>query len=96
MSVTREELSQDLRRILHESFAIPESALTPEARLIDDLALDSIDIIDLSVRLEERTGFSPRGPQLRTLVTLQDVVEFLHRHQQERAVAVEVERPPAS
>ena len=51
----------------------------PGAHLVDDLDLDSIDGVDLSVKAEEELGVEIQPEDLGELQTLQDVVDLLHR-----------------
>jgi acyl carrier protein len=64
--------------VLKQQFQIPEEDLRPDVHLFDDLDLDSIDAIDLAVRLEEKTGLSLKEENLKEMQTIQDVVNFLH------------------
>ncbi len=63
--------------ILKREFQLSDAELAPTAHLIDDLDLDSIDAIDLSVRLEEKTGLSFKEEDLKAIHTLEDVVDFI-------------------
>ncbi len=63
--------------ILKREFQISDAEISPTAHLIDDLDLDSIDAIDLSVRLEEKTGLSFKEEDLKAIRTIQDVVDFI-------------------
>ena len=78
---TRQEIHDQVVATMSESFGLEVDLLVPSARLVTDLDLDSIDAIDLAVQLETRLGIAPKGAELRSLVTLDDVVEFLHRRQ---------------
>jgi acyl carrier protein len=49
--------------------------------LIDDLDLDSIDAVDMAVRLEEKTGYRFAEEELRSVTTIQDVVDLIDGHQ---------------
>jgi acyl carrier protein len=53
MALTKEEIIQKIRNILSEEFEIDEKAITPEAKLYEDLELDSIDAVDLLVKMKE-------------------------------------------
>ena len=64
--------------VLKQQFQIREEDLRPDVHLFDDLDLDSIDAIDLAVRLEEKTGLSLKEENLKEMQTIQDVVNFLH------------------
>lgn len=55
------QIEERAKILLVEMFGIAESKLTPEASLLNDLDLDSIDIIDLLMKLNDEfaTDFSP-------------------------------------
>jgi len=63
--------------VLKREFQFGDDDLSPKAHLVDDLDLDSIDAIDLTVRLEEKTGLSFKEDDLKSLQTIQDVVDFI-------------------
>jgi acyl carrier protein len=63
--------------ILKREFQLSDADLSLSAHLIDDLDLDSIDAIDLSVRLEEKIGVSFKEEDLKSIRTIQDVVDFI-------------------
>ncbi len=71
------EIFREVASTLAEMFAFPEADITPTTRLVEDLGLDSIDAIDMAVRLEKRVGFEFKGPDLRSLKTVQDLVDLL-------------------
>ena len=56
--MSKDEIFVKLREILVSVFELEESEVTPEALLGDDLDLDSIDAIDLVVKMKE---FTPEG-----------------------------------
>ena len=65
--------------IMKSQFDLDESELVPGAHLVDDLDLDSIDGVDLSVKAEEELGVEIQPEDLGELQTLKDVVDLLHR-----------------
>jgi len=76
--MTKEDILQKMKGILANEFEIEEDAVTPEAKLYDDLELDSIDAVDLLVKMKE---FIPGkiDPELfKKAVTIQDVVDVLY------------------
>jgi acyl carrier protein len=76
--MTREAILQKMQSILVTEFEIEKNAVTPEAKLYDDLELDSIDAVDLLVKMKE---FIPGkiDPELfKKAVTIQDVVNILY------------------
>jgi len=78
---SKEEIFSEVASTLSEMFAFPLDNITPNTRLVEDLGLDSIDAIDMAVRLEKRVGFEFKGSDLRALKTVQDIVELLGVHQ---------------
>lgn len=63
-----------LRRVFESEFEIGPDAVTPAARLGDDLDLDSIDAVALAARLERETGVVLKEERLREVRTVQDVI----------------------
>lgn len=49
--VTEQQIFDELKRVLVETFEIHPEDVVPEAKLYDDLDLDSIDAVDLLVKL---------------------------------------------
>ena len=78
--MSKDEIFVKLREILVSVFELEESEVTPEALLADDLDLDSIDAIDLVVKMKE---FTPEGKPaidasiFKEVKTVQDVVDAL-------------------
>lgn len=78
--MSKDEIFVKLREILVSVFELEESEVTPEALLVDDLDLDSIDAIDLVVKMKE---FTPEGKPavdasiFKEVKTVQDVVDAL-------------------
>jgi acyl carrier protein len=75
----REEIFIEVQKNLAEMFTLDASAITEESRLRDDLDLDSIDAIDLAVRLQDLTGKRVDETALREVRTVRDVVDLIDR-----------------
>ena len=74
-TVGRDNIFEDVSRELHALFDIAMQDITLEARLYEDLDLDSIDAVDLVVRLQEITKKRIKPDQFRSVRTVQDVVD---------------------
>ena len=61
------------------TFEVPESAITPEARLMEDLNLDSIDAVDMMVKLQESTGQKVSPEQFEEVKTVQHLVALVEK-----------------
>lgn len=66
-----------LRRILVEDFDVAADAVTSDAKLYESLDLDSIDAVDLIVRLKEETGKRVPPDDFKAVRTIDDVVKVL-------------------
>jgi len=65
-------------KVFEESFEIEKERLTPQAHIFTDLGLDSLDIVDLIVALQNTFGVKFRSEEdVRNIRTLQDVYEFI-------------------
>ncbi len=64
--------------ILHDTFEIDVARITPQARLHDDLDIDSIDAVDLIVQLKPLVGKRLQPDAFKSVRTVQDVVDALH------------------
>lgn len=74
----KEQILQMLKDSLIELFEVEESKITPEARLDEDLDLDSIDVIDLVEKLQDVTGRKIEPEDFRSIRTVQDVTDRVH------------------
>ena len=75
--MTDQDIFDRLRSILVETFDIEAERILPQARLYDDLDIDSIDAVDLVVRLKELTGKRLQPEVFKSVRTVQDVVDAL-------------------
>jgi acyl carrier protein len=76
--MTKDDILQKIVSILHDTFDIEVARITPEARLYDDLDIDSIDAIDLIVQLKPLLGKRLQPEAFKTVRTVQDVVDAIH------------------
>ena len=78
--ITREEIIKQTNEALKKEFEFTDGQLVPTAQLKDDLALDSLDAVDMVVVLEQKFGVTLRqGYDLRTIVTLNDLYDFIEK-----------------
>jgi acyl carrier protein len=76
--MSRDEIYQRLKEYLEEMFEIPPEKVSLEARLNEDLDLDSIDAVDLVVRLQELTSRKFNPEEFKSVRTVGDVVDRVH------------------
>ncbi len=73
----RDQIFEDVSRELQSLFEISKEDITPEARLYEDLDLDSIDAVDIIVRMQEITKKRIRPDQFKKVRTVEDVVKAI-------------------
>ncbi|WP_333857271.1 acyl carrier protein [Denitromonas sp.] len=74
MALSNEAIFDELKKILVDSFETPEDQITLEANLYEDLDLDSIDAVDLAVKLQTLTGKRIKADEFKAVRTVADVV----------------------
>jgi len=75
---SKEEILKVLTGVLSSHFGMAPELLVPSAALVEDLDLDSIDWIDLAVKLEVETGLKLEEQDLSEIRTIRDVVDVVH------------------
>jgi acyl carrier protein len=76
---TKQEIFERLRSVLVELFEIDPQRVTLEAHLYHDLEIDSIDTIDLILKLKDLTGRKIQPEQFRHVRTVGDAVEAIYQ-----------------
>ena len=69
---------EKLRALIAEQFNVDEDTITLDTSFADDLNADSVDIVDLSMALEEEFGIEELGEdEASSISTVGDLVRFL-------------------
>ncbi|NRA53016.1 MAG: acyl carrier protein [Gammaproteobacteria bacterium] len=71
---TQQEIYQVLADILVEEFEIDSGDISMDTHLYEELDLDSIDAVDLMVKLRELTGKKMEPEAFKLVRTVRDVV----------------------
>jgi acyl carrier protein len=77
--MTRQENLEKLADILSELFETPREKVVPEATLYEDLDLDSIDAIDLVLKLQALTGHPIVPQDFKHVRTVNDVLDCIEK-----------------
>jgi acyl carrier protein len=74
----RESIREKVSQALVEEFELEPAKMTPEARLKEDLGLDSLDLVDMVIVLEDACGCKIKDKSaLSKIATLGDVEDFI-------------------
>ena len=72
---------------LSEEFELDLEQMTPQAHIRDDLNLDSLDIVDMILVLEQAFNFKLQDrSQIQNITTLQDIYDFIEALQDEGTI----------
>ena len=71
---TKEQIFEELKNILHEELEVEEDLIKGEANLFEDLELDSIDAVDIAVRMQRFTDKKLSPEEFKQIKTVDDVV----------------------
>jgi len=75
--MSKDEIFEILKKALVELFEIDESKVVPEAKIYEDLQIDSIDAIDLVDYVKKNTGYKLMPDDFKNIETLGDIVDAI-------------------
>lgn len=76
--MTKDAIFAKILEILRDTFDIDAGKITLQAKLYEDLEIDSIDAVDLIVQLKPWVGKRLRPEAFKSVRTVQDVVDAVH------------------
>ena len=69
-----------IKKILVETMDIEEEKVTLDAKLEDDLNLDSLDSVELIMSAEEEFGIEIPDEDVMNFKTVNDIVNYIEEH----------------
>jgi len=75
---TTDEVLEQVKSALVELFEVEPGQITVDARLNEDLEIDSIDAVDLLDRLRRQTGRKISADDFRSVRTVGELVNAIH------------------
>lgn len=76
---SQDEILERIRLTLVELFELAPARITPEARLYEDLEIDSIDVVDLMDEVQKHTGRKVTPEDFRSVRTVSDLATVVRR-----------------
>lgn len=70
-------IEERVRSIIVEQLNITEEECVPEAKFIDDLGADSLDLVELVMAMEDHFGLEISDDDLAKISTIQDVIDYI-------------------
>ncbi|MDO5395373.1 MAG: phosphopantetheine-binding protein [Bacteroidales bacterium] len=77
--MTRQEIEQNVTDFLIDDLEIDSDAITADAKLKDDLGIDSLDFVDIVVIVEKRFGFKIKPEEMAGVVTYSDFCDYIEK-----------------
>ena len=78
--MTIEEIKEKVTTFLVEELEIEESKIADDARLKEDMGIDSLEVVDVVVLVEDAFGYKMKPEDFKTLKTLDDFCQFIQQH----------------
>lgn len=70
-----------LKALIAEQLGVDEENITLEATFVEDLGVDSLDLVELSMALEDQFGIDEMAEEdMANIKTVGDLVEYLGKH----------------
>ncbi len=73
----RKEIEDKVKEFLIDDLEIEEEKIVPEAKLKDDLGIDSLDYVDIVVIVEKKFGFKIKPEEMANVVTLRQFCDYI-------------------
>ena len=68
---------EEVKKIVLEKLEVRESQVIPEAKFVDDLGADSLDVVEMIMTIEEEFGIEISDEDAEGLLTVKDVVDYI-------------------
>jgi len=75
----RQEIEAKVKEFLVEDLEIDEEKIKPDARLMEDIGIDSLDFVDIVVIVEKKFGFKMKTEEMGPVKTFSDFCDYIER-----------------
>ncbi len=79
--MTTEEIMEKVRELVAERLGVDDDEVTEDAKFIDDLGADSLDIVELIMDLESEFDLEIPDESAEEITTVGDAVEYIEKNQ---------------
>lgn len=77
--MTRQEIESKVKAFLIDDLEIDEDKISDDAKLKDDLGIDSLDLVDIVVIVEKNFGFKIKPEEMKGIITLKDFCDYIEK-----------------
>jgi acyl carrier protein len=82
--MTKEELIEKINTVLADEFEVEKTIIEPDKPLMQTLELDSLDLVDMVVLIENNFGYKMTADDFKGMVTFQNFYDFIFQKIQEK------------
>jgi len=73
-------IEQRVKEIIVEQLGVNEGEVKPEAKFVDDLGADSLDLVELVMALEEEYNMEISDEDAEKILSVGDAIEYIKAH----------------
>lgn len=70
---------EKLQEIIANAMNVPKEDIRPETTFVDDLGADSLDVLDITMGIEEEFDIEIDNEELEKISTVQDVIDQIKK-----------------
>ncbi len=72
-------LFDEVKEVIVEQLNVSPDEVKPEARFVEDLGADSLDVVEMIMALEEKFEIEIPDSEAEKIQTVQDVVDYIEK-----------------
>ena len=73
-------LFDEVKEVIVEQLNVSPDEVKPEAKFVEDLGADSLDVVEMIMALEEKFEIEIPDSEAEKIQTVQDVVDYIEKH----------------
>ena len=73
-------VTEKVKKMIVDQLGVSEAEVIPEAKFIDDLGADSLDIVELIMALEDEYGIEIPDEDAEKMKTVGDAIKYIEEH----------------
>lgn len=78
--MNEEEIFEKLKEMIAEQFGIDANTIRKDSTFTDDLAADSLDIVEFVMNIEEEFNIEIADEDAEKLITVENVVKYIEKN----------------
>ncbi|MCX7871049.1 MAG: acyl carrier protein [bacterium] len=75
--MSKQEIFEKVKKILVEKLSVNENDIKEDSSLVDDLGVDSLDLVELLMKFEEEFKIEISEEESQKILTVKDIVDFI-------------------